>query len=78
MLLEYILKSRYLSFHKSIVNPKNNIIRYTANNKIFECSSILGRNITYVMHKYDFVIEDMISLSKQKIQEHCLKIGSQA
>ena len=43
-----------------------------ASSKIFDCSSTLGRNITHLMCKYDLVIDDMLSLSKQKIKNHCL------
>ena len=72
MPLEYILDSRYFAFFNSIVNSKNEIISHTASSKIFDCSSTLGRNITHLMHKYDLVIEDMLSLSKQKIKNLCL------
>ena len=72
MPLEYILDSRYFAFFKSIVNSENEIISYLAGSKIFDCSSTLGRNITHLMCKYDLVIDDMLSLSKQKIKNHCL------
>ena len=72
MPLEYILDSRYFAFYKSIVNSKNKIISHTASIKIFDCSSTLGRNITHLMHKYELLIEDMLSLSKPKIRERCL------
>ena len=72
MPLEYILDSRYFAFFKSIVNSENEIISHLASSKMFDCSSTLGRNITHLMCKYDLVIDDMLSLSKQKIKNHCL------
>ena len=70
MPLEYILDCRYISFFQSIVNSKNKIISYIARNKIFDCTSTLGKNITHLMHKYNLIIDDIKSLSKKRIKEH--------
>ena len=70
MPLEYILDCRYVSFYQTIVNSKNKIISYTARNKIFDCTSTLGKNITHLMHKYNLTIDDIRSHSKRNIKEH--------
>ena len=70
MPLEYILDCRYVSFFQTIVNSKNKIISYIARNKIFDCTSTLGKNITHLMHKYNLIIDDIKSLSKKRIKEH--------
>ena len=46
------------------------IISYIARNKIFDCTSTLGKNITHLMHKYNLIIDDIKSLSKTNIKEH--------
>ena len=69
MPLEYILDCRYVSYYQSIVNSENKIVSYTARNKIFDCSSTLGRNITHLVHKYNITIDDIKSLSKNTIKE---------
>ena len=63
MPLEYILDCRYVSYYQSIVNSENKIVSYTARNKIFDCSSTLGRNITHLIHKYNSTIDNIKSLS---------------
>ena len=64
------LDCKYLGFYKSISTSDNNIINYTAKCKLYDHSSTLGKNMTHLIHKYDLEVEDMCSLSKNKIKEH--------
>ena len=61
----------YKAIYKTIVNSYNKIISYTANNKIFECTSTLGKNVTHLMHKYDLVIDKNQIAIYQSIKEYC-------
>ena len=45
--------------------------KFTAKYKLHDHTSTLGRNITHMMHKYDFDVDDIISFSKQRVKELC-------
>ena len=71
MPIQSILDCKFISFYKTIVKSKNKIVSFTAKYKLYDHTSTLGRNITHVMHKYDFDVDDIISLSKQRVKELC-------
>ena len=71
MPLECILDCKYIAFYKSIVKSENKIVSYTAKHRMHDHTSILGRNITHLMDKYDTVADDVLSLSKYKVKELC-------
>ena len=65
------LDCKYIGFYKSIANSDNDLVRYAAKCKLFDHSSTMGRNITYLIHKYELQVEDLLTLSKYKVKEHC-------
>ena len=69
MPLQCNLDCKYIAFYKSIAKSDNNIVRFTAKYKFHDHTSTLGRNITHMMHKYDFDVDDIISLLKQRLKE---------
>ena len=71
MPLDCILDCKYLAFYKSIEKSENKIIKYTAKNKVYDHTSTLGKNISHLLHKYDIVVDYMLSLSKHGIREIC-------
>ncbi|CAL4174079.1 unnamed protein product [Meganyctiphanes norvegica] len=71
MPLETILDCKYIAFYKSIATSKNKAVSYTAKTRLFDHTSTLGKNMTHLMHKYEFEIEDLISISRNKVKEHC-------
>ena len=71
MPLDIKLDCKYIGFYKSIATSDNSLVRYAAKCKMFDHSSTLGRNMTHLIHKYDIHVDDMLSLSKNKIKEHC-------
>ena len=71
MPLDVKLDCKYIGFYKSIATSENVILRYTAKCKLYDYSSTLGRNMTYLIHKYGLQVDDLLSLSKNKIKQHC-------
>ena len=71
MPLKVKLDCKYIGFYKSIANSDNDLVRYAAKCKLFDHSSTMGRNITYLIHKYELQVEDLLTLSKYKIKDHC-------
>ena len=71
MPLETILDCKYIAFYKSIATSKNKAVSYTAKTQLFDHTSTLGKHMTHLMHKYEFEIEDLISISRNKVKEHC-------
>ena len=71
MPLDVKLDCKYIGFYKSIATSENIILRYTAKCKLYDYSSTLGRNMTYLIHKYGLQVDDLLSLSKNKIKQHC-------
>ena len=71
MPIQSILDCKFISFYKTIAKSENKIVSFTAKYKLYDHTSTLGRNITHVMHKYDFDVDDIISLSKQRVKELC-------
>ena len=71
MPLECILDCRYITFYKSIAKSHNKIVSYTAKSKLFDNTSTLGRKITYLLHKYNIEVDDMLSLTKHQAKELC-------
>ena len=71
MPLQCILDCKYIAFYKSIAKSDNKIVSFTAKCKLHDHTSTLGRNITHIMHKYDFDVDDIISFSKQRVKELC-------
>ena len=65
------LDCKYIGFYKSIAHSDNDLVRYVAKCKLYDHASTLGRNMTYLIHKYELQVEDMLTLSKNKIKEHC-------
>ena len=51
--LECMLDCRYLAFYKSIATSENSIIKFTAQYRLYTHTSTMGRNMTYLMNKYD-------------------------
>ena len=51
----------------------NLILRYKAKCKLYDYSSTLGRNMTYLIHKYGLQVDDLLSLSKNKIKTALLQ-----
>ena len=71
MPLKVKLDCKYIGFFKSIANSDNDLVRYTAKCKLYDHTSTLGRNMTYLIHKYELQVDDMLTLSRNKIKEHC-------
>ena len=71
MPLDVKLECKYIGFYKSIATSENIILRYTAKCKLYDYSSTLGRNMTYLIHKYGLQVDDLLSLSKNKLKQHC-------
>ena len=69
--LDCMIDCRYLAFYKSIATSENSIIRFTAQHRLFDDISTMGRNMTHLMDKYDISIDNVISYSKAKINKHC-------
>ena len=70
MPLKVKLNCKYIGFHKSIANSDNDLVRYAAKCKLYDHASTLGRNMTYLIHKYELQVDDMLTLSRNKIKEH--------
>ena len=71
MPLDCIIDCRYISFYNSISTSSNNIVRFIAKYRLFDCKSTMGKNMTHLMHKYDLINYNLVSLSKKCIKEHC-------
>ena len=71
MPIECSLDCKYIGFFKSITTSENKIVNYMSRIRIYVHSSTLGRNMTHIMHKYELNLEDIISLSRNRIKEHC-------
>ena len=71
MPIECILDCKYIAFYKSIATSENKILNHMSKNRLYIHSSTLGRNMTHLMYKYGLKIEDMISLPKNRIKDHC-------
>ena len=71
MPLDIKLDCKYIAFYKSVANSDNEVLNYTAKCKLYDHSSTLGKNITHLIHKYDLQLDDLLSLSKNKIKECC-------
>ena len=71
MPLDCIIDCRYIFFYNSISTSSNNIVRFIAKYRLFDCKSTFGNNMTHLMHKYDLRLDDTVALSKQSIKEHC-------
>ena len=71
MPLECILDCRYIMFYKSIAKSHNKTVSYTAKSKLFDNTSTLGRKITYLLHKYNIEVDDILSLTKHQAKELC-------
>ena len=69
MPLECIHDCKYITFYKSIVKSEKKIVSCTAKHRLYDHTSTLGRNITHLMHKYDIVVDDVLSLSKDSVKE---------
>ena len=71
MPLDCMLDCRFFSFYRSLINSENNLVKFTASNITNLHSSTLYNNIRYLQHKYDMSIEDILSMSKRKVNETC-------
>merc|ERR1712212_606500 len=72
MPLECILHCKYIAFYKSIVKSENQIVSYTAKHRLYDHTSTLDRNITHLVHKYDTVVDDILSLSKDSVKKYSI------
>ncbi len=62
MPLDVKLDFKYIGFYKSIATSENIILRYTAKCKLYDYSSTLGRNMTYLIHKFGLQVDNLLSL----------------
>ena len=68
--LDCVLEYRYIGFYKTILEPKNNIVKYIAHTRLYDYTFTMGRIMLH-MSKYDLSIDYIRSLSNTNINRHC-------
>ena len=71
MSIETRLDCKYIAFYKSIATSKNCIVNYVARNRLHEHTSTMGKNMTYLMDKYDISLDDILVTSKKAMNIQC-------
>ena len=69
--IEIFLDCKFLAFYKSAATSNNSIVKYIATSRLFSYESTMGRNMIHLLHKYNLQVEDVLSLSKNAMREHC-------
>ena len=69
--MDLILDCKYMNFIKSIITSNNIIVKYMAVNRLNDNTSIVRRNMTHLIYKYDLVMDDVLTYSKDKMKKHC-------
>ena len=77
MSIETRLDCKYIAFYKSIATSKNCIVNYVARNRLHEHASTMGKNMTYLMHKYYISLDDILVTSKKAMNKQCHQNGWQ-
>ena len=71
MSIETRLDCKYIAFYKSIATSKKRIVNYVARNRLHEHASTMGKNMTYLMDKYDISLDDILVTSKKAMNKQC-------
>ena len=69
--IETRLDCKYIAFYKSIATSKNSIVKHVANSRVHNYASTMGRNVTYLMHKYNISVDDILETSKKNMNRNC-------
>ena len=64
--LDCVLEYRYIGFYKTILEPKNNIVKHIAHTRLYDYTFTMGRIMLH-MSKYDLCIDYIRSLYNTNI-----------
>ena len=71
--IEISMLHRVFNFYTKAVKSSNKIVSYIARNCKYVQSSVMGKNVKYILHKCNLLLGDLMVLSETKFKELCFK-----
>ena len=69
--LDIALDIRFITFYRNVISLNNTVVNYIAKASSVSCSSVMGKNVRYVMSKYNLTHGELVDLPKAYMKQRC-------
>ena len=70
--IELSLVCRFIKFFRTLLNSKNDTVRYICRTQCHGFSSVMGKNIRHIRYKYNISIDDMTTKCMSELRKSCI------
>ena len=69
--LDIALDIRFITFYRNVISSNNTVVNYIAKASSVSCSLVMGKNVRYVMSKYNLTHGELVDLPKAYMKQRC-------